>query len=56
MVPGIWYQQLHYQHLNEGFVAVETAGSAIPWHEFHFGNSQTAEKNMLVEGLLFAER
>jgi hypothetical protein len=56
MVPGIWYHQLHYQHLNEGLVAVETAGSTIPWHEFHFGDSQTAEKNTLVEGVLFAER
>lgn len=44
MVPGIWYQQFHYQHLNEDFVAVETSGSTIPWHEFRFGDSQTVEK------------
>lgn len=24
LVQGIWYQQLHYQHLSENFVAVET--------------------------------
>jgi len=56
MVSGIWYQQLHYQHLNEDFVAVETSGSTIPWHVLRFGDSQTAEKNTQVEGVLFAQR
>jgi len=56
MVLGIWYQQLHYQHLSEYFVAVETSGSTILWHEFRFGDSQTAEKNTQVEGVLFALR
>jgi hypothetical protein len=44
MVPGIWYQQLHHQHLSEDFVAVETSGLTFPWYEFRFGDSQTAEK------------
>jgi hypothetical protein len=44
MVPGIWYQQLHYQHLSEDFVAVETSGATIPKHEFRFGDSQNAGK------------
>lgn len=40
----------------EDFVAVETSRSTVPWHEFRFGDSQTAEKNTQVEGVLFAQR
>lgn len=55
VVPGIWYQQLRYQHLSEDFVAVETSGSTVPWHEFRFGDSQTAKKKTQV-GVLFLQR
>jgi len=46
---------MHYQHLSEDFVVVETSGSTVPWHEFRFGDSQTAEKNTQV-GVLFLQR
>jgi len=49
---------LHYQHLSEDFVAVETSGSTVPWHEFRFGDSQNAKKkkkkkNPKTKGLFF---
>jgi hypothetical protein len=55
IVPRIWYQQLHYQHLSKDFVAVENSGSTIPWYEFPLRGFPDRRKNTQV-GVLFAQR